>query len=247
MKYKENCEIIKKEITGHYLYLKMKTYKIASEALPGQFINIRISDTYDPLLRRPMSVCDAGGDELSVLVLIKGRGTELLSEKKAGDKLNIIGPLGNAFPLTKKKGLFIAGGTGIAPFLFLSKKLAGSTLLFGVRSSEWLPDLKPFEKNCKIIIASEDGSIGEKGTVVDLAMKYDLNEYAIYACGPNPMFNALNVLLNKKPGCEAYYSVETIMGCGFGVCKGCSVETHEGGYKLVCTDGPVFSWNEVKL
>ena len=239
--------IIDKKISGPYLTLKVKTEKIAEAAEPGQFVNIRVTETLDPLLRRPVSIADAVDGILTLIILIKGKGTRLLAEKKVGETLNIIGPLGNPFPEPGRTPLFIAGGIGAAPFLFLGKKHSGSTLLLGVRSKEFLPELEPFEKVCKIEIASDDGSVGTKGTVIDLLTKHEIPKHTIYACGPNPMFRALNKLFSNCPESEAYYSLETYMGCGFGACKGCTVETRSGDYKLTCTDGPVFPWNEALL
>jgi dihydroorotate dehydrogenase electron transfer subunit len=265
MKYKELCPIIEKKITGSYLTLKIRTEHIAQNAKPGQFVNIRVTETLDPLLRRPISICDAEGDILTLMVLIKGRGTKLLAGKQEGDSINIIGPLGNGFQKTDRKAIFTAGGIGIAPFLFLSKQMKGSILLVGARNSELMPDTKPFEKYSKVFTATDDGSSGRKGTVIDLLADYNLSEYCVYACGPAPMFRAVSKLLRNcssaedrksdvqfLPGTakklpEAFYSLETYMGCGFGACKGCTVETAGGDYKLSCTDGPVFKWNEVKL
>ncbi len=247
MKYREICYINDKKTHGSYIFLTMKTRNIARESKPGQFINIRVADTFDPLLRRPMSICDADGDYLSVLVQVKGRATKLLAEKDCGDPVNIIGPLGTSFPVSGKKALFIAGGTGIAPFLFLSRFVKPAALLMGVRTSSLLPDLELFTRDMNVKISSDDGSAGTRGRVLELLKDYPLKDYTIYACGPNPMLKAISGELKKCPDAAAYYSVETMMGCGFGACRGCAVESRGGGYKLACTDGPVFKWDEVKL
>ncbi len=247
MKFRENCEIIEKKIFSHYLYLNLKTDKIARDAKPGQFINIRVSETFDPFLRRPMSIYDKKGDCISILVMIKGKATKLLSEKREGDFLNVIGPLGNSFPPASGKALFVAGGTGIAPFLFLSRALKPELLLLGARSKDLLPDLRVFKDLMDIRIATDDGSAGTKGSVIDLLKAISLEGMTIYACGPNPMLRALSENLKKYKNIDAYYSIETMMGCGFGACKGCAVETPDGEYKLSCLDGPVFRWDGVKL
>jgi dihydroorotate dehydrogenase electron transfer subunit len=247
VKYKEYCPILEKKIDKSYLFLRVNTENIAKASKAGQFVNIRVSESLTPLLRRPISICDAEGDALTLMILIKGEGTRMLSEKQIGDKLNIIGPLGNGFPLPEKTPLFAAGGIGIAPFLFLSRSLPDTELLFGVKNADLLPDLSLFEKSLRIQIASEDGSIGRKGTVIDLLAAHNLADYSIYACGPNPMFHAMNTVFSKCSGIEAYYSIEAMMGCGFGACKGCAVETLSGNYKPACTEGPVFPWNEIKL
>jgi dihydroorotate dehydrogenase electron transfer subunit len=136
---------------------------------------------------------------------------------------------------------------GIAPFLHLSKKLGGGKLLFGAKNSALIPDLTEFRKYCEVVTATEDGSEGRKGTVIDLLAAEDLNEYTIYACGPHPMFRAIKKVLKNCGDAEAYFSIETVMGCGFGACKGCAVETNDGSLKLACTEGPVFPWKEIEL
>ena len=250
MKYRENCAITEIKREGDYLTLTIAAGKIARETNPGQFVNVRADDSFEPLLRRPFSVSDVEGDSLTLMILMKGAGTRKISLKKAGDTLNVIGPLGNGFTLTeKRKPLFVAGGIGIAPFRYFSRKAPGSVLLFGAKNSRMVPDLTEFRKRCDVKIATEDGSAGVKGTVIDLLSELDLKQFAVYACGPNPMFRAMNKVLSKCPAgtIEAYYSIETVMGCGFGACKGCAVETPSGDLKLACTDGPVFPWNGVKL
>lgn len=248
MKYRENCVILETRLDGPYLTLKVKTGNIAVNAAAGQFVNVRADDSYEPLLRRPFSISDINGDSLTLMVLLKGTGTKKISMKKAGDTLNVIGPLGNGFPSPgNKKALFVAGGIGVAPFLLFSKKVPGTTLLFGAKNKDFLPDLTEFRKNCDVQIATEDGSVGRKGTVIDLIAEMDPKQYTVYACGPNPMLRALTKVFSKCPGIVAYYSVETMMGCGFGACKGCAMETPSGEYKLACTDGPVFPWSEVNL
>lgn len=250
MKHRENCLITERSVQGKYLLLKLASRKIAPETLPGQFVNVRADDSFEPLLRRPFSVCDAGQNHLTLLILLKGTGTKKIAAKKTGETLNLIGPLGNGFPLTavgNRKPLFIAGGVGIAPFLFLSKKLGGGRLLFGAKSASLFPDLAEFRKHCEVQTATEDGSDGVKGTVIDLLADLEPEDHVIYACGPNPMFRAIRKVLGKCKNVEAYFSVETVMGCGFGACKGCAMETESGGHKLACTEGPVFPWKELKL
>lgn len=249
MKFKEYCEIISLRLKGDILTLKLKTLHIARNSLPGQFVNVRVNENLDPLLRRPFSICDADGDVLTLMILIKGKGTELLADKKAGEFLNVIGPLGNGFPVitTGKKPIFVGGGIGAAPFLFLSKKMKDGILLYGVKNAGLLANLEAFAENCRVSVCSDDGSTGFKGTVIDLLAEYDLTKYVIYACGPVPMFHAMNKLFKSCGGIEAYYSLETFMGCGFGACKGCPVETPAGDYLLSCTNGPVFPWDGVRL
>ena len=184
------------------------------------------------------------------MVKIRGKGTKLLSEKNVGDNINIIGPLGNGFPLIKtdKKIIFIAGGIGIAPFLYLSKYYNKPDLYLGIKNKDLLPDLEGFEKYCNLYLSSEDGSVGIKGNIIDLVKDIDFVSAITFVCGPVPMLKSLQDLffnIKKNENIQAYFSLETYMGCGFGVCKGCAVKTSDGKYKLACTDGPVFYWNEI--
>ena len=247
MKYKEEATIIDKHQDAAFVWLTIKTQNIARERRPGQFVNVRTGKGLDPLLRRPFSIANTDADTLTLMIQKVGRGSELIANYPVGADLNIIGPLGNAFgpPKNPKKVLFVAGGVGIAPFLFLSSHYPDAILLFGARSQ--LPDLKPFEKNCSVHVATEDGSHGRRGNVLDLLRDFNPEEYTTYACGPTPMFRALSDYFEKFNNPEAYYSLETYMGCGFGACKGCSVEMADGSMKLCCVDGPVFRWNEVRL
>lgn len=255
MKFSENIEIIEHVIKHHYLYLTLKSFRIAPNCQPGQFINIRVNNSYDPLLRRPFSIYDASENTLKIMVLIRGRSTELLAQKKPGDKLNCIGPLGNPFqlPSQSKPPLIIAGGIGIAPFLYFIRQcnalhIEGTILLFGAKNSELIPPLDDFSNLCRTYISTEDGSVGQKGNVLDLMRQFDLTKYTLYACGPTAMLAAVqNYLREIGADIKAYLTLETYMACGFGACKGCAVETTDGNYQLCCQDGPTFSWDKIRL
>ncbi|OHD57287.1 MAG: hypothetical protein A2Y33_04155 [Spirochaetes bacterium GWF1_51_8] len=251
MKHKVLAEIVDTREQGAYLTITARCPEISREAKPGQFVNIRVRESFDPLLRRPFGIHDADGDLLTVMVMLRGKGTRALLDKHPGDTLNLIGPLGNPYPSPHqgKPPLLIAGGIGIAPFYFFAKAYPKPVLLFGARSAELVPLMDKFREVCDPAIATDDGSEGVKGTVVDLLKEYDLSKYTIYACGPTPMFRALTEHFSSRPTApDAYFSLETYMGCGFGACKGCSVRTKpDGAMKLCCTDGPAFKWNEVEL
>lgn len=246
MKFEEDCRIIDKKINGNFLYLTLLSKNIAKNSKPGQFVNFRVSKGYDPFLRRPFSISDIDGNLMKFLIQIKGKGTKILVEKRLNDNINIIGPLGNSFPLNVKNPLFVAGGIGIAPFPFLARYFDKVTLLYGLKSKDFLIDLSILPANVNTIISSEDGSIGEKGTVVDLIVKYGFEDKTIFVCGPSPLFRALNRIFSKCENVVAYYSLESLMACGFGICKGCTIETKDG-YRLVCKDGPVFLWNKIEF
>ncbi len=250
MKYKESALVVDARKEGPYYWLALQSEKIASESKPGQFINIRVSEGYDPLLRRPFSIGDVENDVIWILFHPVGKGTRILAQKRPGDSVNIIGPLGKSFPdpTPGRDALYVAGGIGIAPFLLMSHQRKSGILLYGARNHNMLPDIKHWEKYCPCHIATDDGSRGIKGNVIDLLKKFDLSKHEIFACGPTPMFKAMSSYFETQQDIKAWYSLETYMGCGFGACKGCSVEqpdTQE--MKLCCVDGPVFEWNKVKL
>lgn len=256
------CKLIDKTfLTSTIIRLRLRNQDLASHSQPGQFINIKVSNNYVPLLRRPFSIHRVNQNEqwFEILFQIIGRGTELLANFKVGDELNIIGPLGNSFVIPKgiKHANLMAGGLGIAPLLFLAQQLANrgipATLYFGNRSQEYFYDLKDFEElGILYFLATDDGSLGFKGKVTDLFLtkqnKIQETNSIIYACGPNPMLHKVKEIANQlNLSCQV--SLETMMACGFGVCLGCVVKSTSPAipYKYVCKDGPVFNINEIDL
>lgn len=250
MKHKESAEVIFRKKDGPYTWLKLKSPLTAAACQPGQFINVRTSDSLDPLLRRPFSIAFKEMENIELLYHTVGKGTASLDRCQPGDKLSILGPLGNPFPQPGpgRKPLFVAGGIGIAPFLFFSQELKGAVLLYGARDKSLIPSLIRFEENISCIVATDNGSQGQQGNVLTLLKQYDLTEYEVYACGPTAMFRAMSQYFQSQSAVRAWYSLETYMGCGFGACKGCSVPVPDSDeMKLSCVDGPVFAWNEVVL
>lgn len=231
--------------------IKVLSPYIAQRAGPGQFCNIKVSESDFPLLRRPFSICDVEGDSVYFLFDIHGEGTKILSEKKPGDEIDILGPLGNGFDSSGnfEYAVIVAGGLGAAPFPFLTKMLKEKKVitLVGARNS----GLIITERLENIFVATDDGSSGYKGTAVDLLKKILADEkitsFRIFACGPNAMLKALQKF-SIGNNYDSQLSIECAMACGFGICMGCPVETSDGeGYKLVCKDGPVFNATEIKL
>jgi dihydroorotate dehydrogenase electron transfer subunit len=211
----------------------------------------------DPLLPRPMAVyrvfAEAGGAEVEFLYKVVGRGTTLLSLAEPGERVGVVGPLGQGFSLPPSggKAIMVAGGTGVASVYELAVracKQAEVTLLMGARSKADLGNLSDFEAlPLNLEIATEDGSRGHCGLVTELmgAAGLDREEkLTIYACGPTPMMRAVAKLAADR-GQRCFVSLENPMACGFGVCLGCAAPRSEGGFSLVCRDGPVFDACEI--
>lgn len=251
-----------------YFRLVLECPEIARIAAPGQFVEVKASGTFDPLLRRPFGVHRVKGKTLEILVEIVGKATEILAQKRPGEYLDIIGPLGNGFDFTQHSirttgYVLIAGGMGVAPLVFLAEKLVyGSrfppeadrtvhkrpVVLIGARKKAHILCEKEFKKlGCEVRITTNDGSKGHKGKVTDLfnAMLSTVNCQlsTIYACGPAPMLREVSRSA-RLCNLSAQLSLEAHMSCGIGACLGCVVKTL-GGYKRVCRDGPVFRAQEI--
>ena len=232
--------------------LELKCPHSPQNILAGNFAEIRVDNTADVFLRRPLSVYDVDYENnlISFFIKIIGKGTALLQSVKNGENVNIIYPLGNSYNTNiKGKALVIGGGSGIAPLILLGKELQKSgveiTYLLGGRSSGDIHLVKDFEKYGEVLITTEDGSLGEKGRVTDHTVFGQVADFSkIYTCGPDPMMKAIGKIAqaNDIP-CEV--SLENMMACGFGACLCCVTETNEGN-KCVCTEGPVFNVNDLK-
>lgn len=228
--------------------------KTAKEAVPGQFIHISMMDGLH-ILRRPISI--AGTDPLKgfveILYRVVGTGTELMTHWKEGDMVDSIGPLGKGFTMSSKKHIVgIGGGVGIAPILFMAQKAAPGqmTAIIGGRNKEEVFWKDYFPKTLRrLIVTTDDGSYGVKGFSVsvlpDLLKNEKTDEVAV--CGPAVMMRAAAKMANEA-GVYCEVSMERRMGCGIGTCLGCVCDRkdHKGHYK-VCSDGPVFSAEEVVL
>lgn len=227
--------------------------QMAEGAVPGQFIAVYTNDK-SKLLPRPISICetDRENGRLRIVYRVAGAGTLEFSEYGAGDELDIMGPLGNGFPLKEKRAFLIGGGIGIPPMLELAKALnCEKTAVLGYRDSQmFLKD--EIGKYADVAVATEDGSAGTKGNVLDAIRENGLAADIIYACGPTPMLKAIKDYAKEK-GIECYLSLEEKMACGIGACLGCvchskDVDGHSNvRNKRVCKDGPVFLADEVEL
>lgn len=219
---------------------------------PGQFIHIRVEDSLQPFFRRPFSVYRAQ-KHVEIFYEAVGPGTTILSRKKRGDELDIIGPVGQGFTLPPegiKQIVMVAGGIGIAPFLQFSDTLRTKTyeliLLYGGRSGGHVYPMKEFKDNgVKVHVATDDGSYGFKGRVSGLFDKIGLNprNTYLYTCGPNPMMAAVQKFA-KDNSLKGQAACEEVMACALGACLGCSIKTTKG-FRTVCHDGPVFPLEEV--
>ncbi len=240
------------ELMPGYHLIRIEAPEIARDSLPGQFITIGCG--HDFILRRPLSIHRAdNSNQISILFAVVGAGTYWLSQRHEGEKLDLLGPLGNGFSVqpSSKKLLLAAGGIGIAPLVFLAQKALKDgrfiKLILGARTKDGLYPVELLPKGIETLITTEDGSDGDKGKVTDALPGYVDWADQIYACGPLAMYQSIakqREKWNGKPPVQA--SLEVRIGCGMGACFGCSIKTKHG-MKRVCHDGPVFNLDEVIL
>ena len=246
--------IFHQKLSGDYWYLEFQASEIAKRAEPGQFVNIRVSDGLVPLLRRPISIHGVKAQKVKVVYEVIGKGTQILSTRKPGEFLDIIGPLGNGFSyrhLIKPKAgkyVLIAGGLGVAPLVFLAEKLKLSKplVLIGARTKKDILCAQEFKAlGCELKLATLDGSIGLKGKITDLfkIILGQIQPAQVFSCGPQAMLKVVSEIVKEKK-IKAQLSLEEHMACGIGACLGCVVAT-KAGYKTVCQDGPVFLSEEL--
>lgn len=234
---------------GVYL-MWLRSPEIARQSLPGQFLMVGCGE--ETVLRRPISVHNVEGDKVALLFLVVGKGTEWLSHLKDGDALDIIGPLGNGFTTSgeDRNVLLVAGGIGIAPLRFLIDKIKDScrqvTLLLGAATAVKLYPKELLPREVNLAVATEDGSAGYRGMVTALVPNSITAADRVFVCGPMPMLRyiAENQRQLMLMGKQVYLSLEMRMGCGLGVCYGCTIRT-KNGLKQVCKDGPVFPLDEI--
>ena len=245
------------EIASNIFQLSFVSPAISIKAIPGQFVNVRVEDSNVPLFRRPFSIFNIEGDIVSIIFNTVGMGTSLLSRKRPGNRLDVLGPLGNGgFPLRHENNstlLIVAGGLGIAAFPFFTSRVAGDSKIVtfvGARSSAYV--VRTGLKNVQV--ATDDGSEGSRGTVVDLLKEYLAKhelEHAhahIFSCGPSAMMRAVSAIAREKR-IPCHLALECEMACGIGLCQGCPVESSNGEkkYRLVCKEGPVFDALDVNF
>jgi dihydroorotate dehydrogenase electron transfer subunit len=241
------CTIIKAERLGEFSFsLLLDAGPIASDALPGQFVHVKCGE--GTLLRRPISICDARQDTLRIVFEVRGRGTEWLSRRQAGEKLDLLGPLGHGFDLSGERLLLVGGGIGTPPLLYAARTAPGEVHAFlGFRNSSRVTLLDDFQQAAhSVTVATEDGSRGLHGLItryVEDALKQE-RYCALLACGPRPMLRGLAALAAEH-GIPCQVSLEERMGCGVGACLVCACKMSDGRYRHVCSHGPVFDAAEV--
>lgn len=234
-----NSKILKNEQVIDNIYKLIIEFNF-DKILPGQFFMLKTLNN-EFLLPRPISVNDCDGNSVTFLYRIEGVGTKVISNLAVGTEIQALGPIGNGFDLEKIKGrvAIIGGGIGTAPLLYLAKKLTvKADIYLGFRDVTY--GLDEFEKySNKLLVATEDGSVGQKGFVTSLVNFDDYD--CIVTCGPEVMMNAV---MDACENITCFVSLEKRMACGVGACLGCVVET-KAGMKRACKDGPVFEASEL--
>lgn len=257
-KTKESLKIVSQEEIGKNIFsMWLQADHMAANAKPGQFLSLYTRDG-SKLLPRPISICEIdrenGRIRLVYRVTGKNTGTEAFSRLHPGVTIETLGPLGNGFPLKEaegKKVFLIGGGIGIPPMLETAKELnADKTAVLGYRDELFLKN--EFEKYADVYVATEDGSAGTRGNVLDAIRENALKADVIFACGPTPMLRALKNFAEEN-NITCWISMEERMACGIGACLACvckskDIDSHSQVHnKRVCKDGPVFLSTEVEL
>lgn len=260
VKKKVQATVYRQENIADQIYDMWIETELAKDAKPGQFISV-YPRNQATLLPRPISICEVNADKtrLRIVYRIAGKGTDEFSKYKAGESISILGTLGNGFPVEKaagKKVFLMGGGIGIPPMLELAKQIKETQnilpqTIVGYRDSVTFlrEDLSRYSE---VYIATEDGSVGSKGNVMNAIEENGLKADVIFACGPMPMLRAIKQYAEAN-NIEAYISLEERMACGVGACLGCVCKTKEVDHHShvhnarVCTDGPVYDAREVEI
>ncbi|MCJ7646602.1 dihydroorotate dehydrogenase electron transfer subunit [bacterium] len=255
--------LMNEEIAPERYRMALSAPQIARQARPGQFIHVRVSEGYTPLLRRPFSVHRVQGQKIELLYKVMGKGTEILSKKKRGEYLDILGPLGKGYrlPSATLKGsdiILVAGGTGVASLKFLAEWISVTNpelsilVLIGAKNKEQLLCERDFRRlGCRVKVATENGTRGYKGLASGLLEKClplsgDSPNPLVFACGPTEMIRRIGEI-SRRHRLPCQVSLEEHLACGIGACFGCVVKAKSSTYtyKRVCKDGPVFDAGEL--
>ena len=252
-KFEEIAPIVRQEEIADDIYsMWIEAKDIAEHARAGQFLSVYSNDG-SRLLPRPISICEIDREKgrLRLVYRVAGKGTKEFSDMHAATTLKVMGPLGNGFPKKEKKAFLIGGGIGIPPMLELAKELdCEKQMVLGYRDELFLNDeFKPYGT---VTIATEDGSAGTKGNVLDAIRENGLTADIIYACGPTPMLRAIKQYAAEHD-IECYISMEERMACGIGACLACVCQSKDKdahsnvNNKRICKEGPVFLAEEVEI
>lgn len=250
--YRENAKVISQEMIAQDTYmLWLESENIAKEAKPGQFITLYCKNPVH-LLPRPFGVCevDIKKGHVCIVYRVVGEGTKEFSTYKPGDSVLVMGPLGNGFEIKEGKALLIGGGTGVPILAMLAKSLNKPSIVAGYRDETFLT--KELSSYGKLYVATEDGSEGTKGNVIDAIVGNNIEADFIYACGPHPMLRAIKDYARNN-NIPAWFSMEEKMACGIGACLACTCKSKDVDdntkvkNKRICKEGPVFSSEEVEL
>lgn len=254
----KECKIVRvisqKALTSDVYSLWLDVGEMVKNVKAGQFVSLYSKD-WSRMLPRPISICEAAKATKAIRLVYRvvGEGTREFSRLAPEDQIKIMGPLGNGYTLSDKKAILVAGGIGIPPMLQLAKELkrVEKTIVLGYRDSQtFLKD--ELERYGRVVAASEDGSVGVKGNVLDAIREEGIEGDIIYSCGPTSMLRAVKAYAEEK-GMEAQISLEERMACGIGACLACVCQSKEvDGHshvhnKRICKDGPVFDAQEVEL
>lgn len=241
----KNCPITDLQwLTADVVSITMEAGELAKAAKAGQFVNIKCGEGL--LLRRPISICDVNDTLLTVVFQVKGEGTTWLSQCQVGEELDVLGPLGHGYDIPEGKVLVVGGGIGVPPMLYAAKCCHEADACVGFRSEANAILLDELKAVCgKVLITSDDGSIGEHGFVNALVKKaLAADSYAaVFSCGPKVMLKTVYDAA-KEANVPCFVSMEERMGCGIGACLVCACSVG-GHHKHVCKDGPVFNAEEV--
>jgi dihydroorotate dehydrogenase electron transfer subunit len=254
---KELCKISsQQEIAADIYELTVQGELVEQISAPGQFVHIRISNGWDPLLRRPISISSFDKKQKSMTMIYRkdGKGTTLLAESGPGELIDILGPLGNGFPVNEvsvgETALLVGGGIGVPPLYELSNQLVAKGVkvihVLGFQTAEAVFYENEFLNNGETYVTTVDGSYGGQGFVTDVMKNLQFD--CIYTCGPTPMLKAIEQGYSDK---KVFLSLEERMGCGIGACFACVCKSADDptgvSYKKVCSDGPVFRAGEVLI
>lgn len=250
MKYQRDLYIKDyKQLSSTLFMMCLGSEEELKEIKAGQFVNILVENVRDRICRRPISIHDVDYKQNTITVIVQmvGDATKRLSEYKVGERLNVVFPLGNSFPLVDN-ALLIGGGVGTAPLYYLAKKYKEMgkkvSILIGAKTKQQLFLIDKYREVCDVYISTEDGSMGEKGMVTsNTIINKDFSTFI--TCGPTPMMKAVSKLAMER-NIDCYVSLENRMACGVGACLCCVTDTKKDGNVCVCTEGPVFNAKDLK-